>query len=486
MKPSSTRVRSAIAFAACRWCSMQAAAAWCRPPSSTSRRAHRSSFARVPVRSTSSDERRASRPKHGTAVAPTGARTMARTQMQSMWSSESATRGVRTTSTFAALRADARSDNQALVRRDWPSRSRAHSLAGSRSSDARLPRTLAYPPMLPQPASAPWPYRRAAYMVLAACGLLLVGAGASASLKHPASAMEDSSAASSVQEGQRDAVHATPSAAWDSERPAASLLVAAPSIPDAALAPFDQDRALAAIAGTTRAIAKCNTSDSPVSTHVRVTFAPTGHVESASVLDKPFYRNDIGRCISSQLHRASVPAFAGSSHSVTTLIVSHLRQGRRHGRAASLVVPEDAAPRSAGQLDHLYAQLRQLVGEHRGRRVGHQVSRLLRLGERNDVAQALRAREQHRGAIHPERDASVRRRSEAKRAQEKARTCAPPLGPRCPARGTHEPAPTDRAVVWNLRRARIHSAPSRSGGKAPCPDPSPPNRHPRRAVAVKA
>src|SRR5690606_36872430 len=56
-------------------------------------------------------------------------------------------------------------------------------------------------------------------------------------------------------------------------------------------------------------------------------------------------------------------------------------------------------------------QLGQLGLVGRGRAAGHQILTLLRLGERDHVAEAVRAGHQHRQAIDAERDPAVRRRA---------------------------------------------------------------------------
>jgi hypothetical protein len=188
---------------------------------------------------------------------------------------------------------------------------------------APSPRARDPEPILPQVRPPPWPYRRAAYAVLGMGILLLFAAGASAALQHHPAFEHDPLVLHPIaNESRVDMVPATPSAAWNSARSddGAPAVIASPSIGSAA--DFSRDRAEEAIADATKHIDRCNMTKSAMQTHVRVTFAPTGHVESASVLDRPYATNLIGRCISSQLHRASVPAFRGHSQTVTTLLVS--------------------------------------------------------------------------------------------------------------------------------------------------------------------
>ena len=63
---------------------------------------------------------------------------------------------------------------------------------------------------------------------------------------------------------------------------------------------------------------------------------------------------------------------------------------------------------------------RSRLGIHVARRAGHQIGALLRLGEGDDVAQALGAGEQHRQAVHAQGDAAVRRRAELERVEQEA------------------------------------------------------------------
>src|SRR5262249_26577339 len=51
---------------------------------------------------------------------------------------------------------------------------------------------------------------------------------------------------------------------------------------------------------------------------------------------------------------------------------------------------------------------------------GHEVSALLRLGERDYVAQALRVAHEERDAVHSERDAAMRRRAVGERFEQEA------------------------------------------------------------------
>jgi hypothetical protein len=50
---------------------------------------------------------------------------------------------------------------------------------------------------------------------------------------------------------------------------------------------------------------------------VKVTFAPSGNVTSASVQGAPFAGTSVGGCIASAFRSAKVPAFDGSPVSVT-------------------------------------------------------------------------------------------------------------------------------------------------------------------------
>ncbi len=65
-------------------------------------------------------------------------------------------------------------------------------------------------------------------------------------------------------------------------------------------------------------------------------------------------------------------------------------------------------------------QFGELLGVDDVGRGGHQLGRLLRLGERDHVAQRVGAGQEHGEAVQAERDAAVRRRAVAQRLEQEA------------------------------------------------------------------
>ena len=79
-------------------------------------------------------------------------------------------------------------------------------------------------------------------------------------------------------------------------------------------------------------------------------------------------------------------------------------------------------PKVRGPEDVL--QLAQLLLSHRRWRVGHQINRLGRLGERDHLAKIGRAGQQHHYAIEPQRNAAVWRRAVLQRIEEESEALA--------------------------------------------------------------
>lgn len=74
-------------------------------------------------------------------------------------------------------------------------------------------------------------------------------------------------------------------------------------------APFDKGAALAALGGVN--VASCK-KDAGGSGHVKIIFAPSGSVSSATVDDGPFVGTPVGGCVAGKYRGARVPPFAGS------------------------------------------------------------------------------------------------------------------------------------------------------------------------------
>ena len=83
-----------------------------------------------------------------------------------------------------------------------------------------------------------------------------------------------------------------------------------------------------------------------------------------------------------------------------------------------------AQARRLSRACHANVQFLQLLLGDGGRRFGHQVDGLGRLGERDDFAQVGRAGQQHHNAIEAERNAAVRRRAVFERVKEESETGA--------------------------------------------------------------
>jgi hypothetical protein len=85
--------------------------------------------------------------------------------------------------------------------------------------------------------------------------------------------------------------------------------------PQASSAPFDRGAAAAALGAVS--VSGCKKSDGPTgSGHIRVTFAPSGSVQSAVVDQPPFAGTPVGGCVMGKFRSAHIPAFAGAPVSV--------------------------------------------------------------------------------------------------------------------------------------------------------------------------
>lgn len=76
-------------------------------------------------------------------------------------------------------------------------------------------------------------------------------------------------------------------------------------------APFDRGAAAAALGSIN--VASCKKSDGPTgSGHIKVTFSPSGTVQSAVVDQPPFAGTAVGGCVAGKFRSAHIPAFAGA------------------------------------------------------------------------------------------------------------------------------------------------------------------------------
>jgi hypothetical protein len=77
-----------------------------------------------------------------------------------------------------------------------------------------------------------------------------------------------------------------------------------------ASAPFDRGAAAAALGSIS--VGGCKKSDGPTgSGHIKITFAPSGSVQSAVVDQPPFAGTAVGGCVAGKFRSAHIPAFAG-------------------------------------------------------------------------------------------------------------------------------------------------------------------------------
>jgi hypothetical protein len=97
---------------------------------------------------------------------------------------------------------------------------------------------------------------------------------------------------------------AAPKAETPSESPAA------PAEPDKP--PFDMSAAKAALEVAASSAGSCKAADGPTGRgKVQVTFAPTGRVTSANVVEGAFGGTSVGGCVAKLFRAAKVPAFSG-------------------------------------------------------------------------------------------------------------------------------------------------------------------------------
>ncbi len=113
-----------------------------------------------------------------------------------------------------------------------------------------------------------------------------------------------------------DKREAKPTAAPTAEKPPEEKKPEAP--PPGGAAEFNRGAASAALGAAAGAAKGCKKADGPTgSGKVRVTFAPSGNVTSATVQGAPFAGTSVGGCIASAFRGAHVPPFSGDPVSVT-------------------------------------------------------------------------------------------------------------------------------------------------------------------------
>jgi predicted Zn finger-like uncharacterized protein len=101
--------------------------------------------------------------------------------------------------------------------------------------------------------------------------------------------------------------------------PAATAVTPPPEEKPASDAPpFSTDAAKSALSSAASNAASCKSSDGPTGGgKVQVTFAPSGRVTSANVVEGPFGGTSVGGCIARTFRQARVPAFSGEPQTVS-------------------------------------------------------------------------------------------------------------------------------------------------------------------------
>jgi len=103
-----------------------------------------------------------------------------------------------------------------------------------------------------------------------------------------------------------------PSARKPAARASAPRVVAAPVVSSKALVPFDKAAAKAALNGAAAQAASCGAGGAPGKGKIQVTFAPSGKVSDAQLVEGPFAGTTAGKCALGQFRAAKVPAFGGA------------------------------------------------------------------------------------------------------------------------------------------------------------------------------
>lgn len=80
--------------------------------------------------------------------------------------------------------------------------------------------------------------------------------------------------------------------------------------------PFDKGAAKAALASATSQVAGCGQGGAPGKGKIQVTFAPSGKVSDATLVEGPFAGTAAGKCALRHFRAARVPAFSGAAVTV--------------------------------------------------------------------------------------------------------------------------------------------------------------------------
>jgi hypothetical protein len=115
-----------------------------------------------------------------------------------------------------------------------------------------------------------------------------------------------SSAASSTKETVKEKEKDKPSARKPPPR----------AVPTSTKAAFDKGAAKTALASAASAAAACGAGGAPAKGKIQVTFAPTGKVSDAQLVEGPFAGTTAGKCAMRHFRAAKVPAFSGTAVTV--------------------------------------------------------------------------------------------------------------------------------------------------------------------------
>lgn len=201
----------------------------------------------------------------------------------------------------------------------------ADPLSGPSSSQAALaaqpPAAELAPPVSPpepareaEAAAAPTATEPAALTEPAAAGPAAAGetapsADAAAAGEQPAPAEAATAAGAASPSEAKDAKDKLPTSKKPAARPSA------PSSQKAAAA-FDKSAAKAALNDAADRAVQCGQGGAPGKGKVQVTFAPSGKVSAAELVDGPFAGTAAGKCALRQFRSAKIPAFSGAAVTV--------------------------------------------------------------------------------------------------------------------------------------------------------------------------
>ena len=84
------------------------------------------------------------------------------------------------------------------------------------------------------------------------------------------------------------------------------------AVPSVAKAAFDKGAAIKALSAAASQAAGCGAGGAPGKGKIQVTFAPSGKVSDAQLVEGPFAGSTAGKCALRHFRAAKVPAFSGA------------------------------------------------------------------------------------------------------------------------------------------------------------------------------